>query len=306
MTLRYIPAFFVGALLLFLLAFAGNQSGKEHLELPKELIAMRMIGHDILLHAGDSTSRVLPVKQLTENEYQLQFENQFSFEPGSLVNIVHRVIATYHLPTDYIVNVVNCTGREIIYGYAMSMSEQNNIVPCRGRKQLKSCYYITIQFPRSARGGLQKKYVIAVAGLLVLALSWWGWQWYNKRKRAARPPAKQPDAQEAAPLKDKPVQIGKYLFYPAEQSLSFNEEKTALTMKESALLSIFATAPNQVIDRSRLQKEIWEDEGVIVGRSLDMFVSKLRKKLEDDPTVRIVNIHGKGYKLEVTPAGPFR
>jgi DNA-binding response OmpR family regulator len=44
---------------------------------------------------------------------------------------------------------------------------------------------------------------------------------------------------------------------------------------------------------------VWENESVLVGRSLDVFISKLRKKLEADPTIRIVNIHGKGYKLEV-------
>jgi DNA-binding response OmpR family regulator len=65
------------------------------------------------------------------------------------------------------------------------------------------------------------------------------------------------------------------------------------------LLYIFASAPNEIIDRNRLQKEIWEDEGIIVGRSLDVFISKLRKKLENDSTVRLVNIHGKGYKLEI-------
>jgi DNA-binding response OmpR family regulator len=48
-----------------------------------------------------------------------------------------------------------------------------------------------------------------------------------------------------------------------------------------------------------LQKEIWEDEGIIVGRSLDVFISKLRKKLENDSAVKLVNIHGKGYKLEI-------
>ena len=51
---------------------------------------------------------------------------------------------------------------------------------------------------------------------------------------------------------------------------------------------------------ARLQKEIWEDEGVIVGRSLDMFISKLRKKLEADPNIKIVVIRGKGYKLEIS------
>lgn len=54
------------------------------------------------------------------------------------------------------------------------------------------------------------------------------------------------------------------------------------------------------IERSRLQKEIWEDEGGIAGRSLDMFISKLRKKLEFDPNIRLVVIRGKGYKLEIS------
>jgi DNA-binding response OmpR family regulator len=72
-----------------------------------------------------------------------------------------------------------------------------------------------------------------------------------------------------------------------------------LTAKENKLLLIFARSPNTVIERGRLQKEIWEDEGVIVGRSLDMFISKLRKKLEGDLSIQLINIHGKGYKLEV-------
>ncbi|MEN0056487.1 MAG: helix-turn-helix domain-containing protein [Mucilaginibacter sp.] len=57
---------------------------------------------------------------------------------------------------------------------------------------------------------------------------------------------------------------------------------------------MFAQAPNEIIDRNRLQKEVWEDEGVIVGLSLDTFISKLRKKLENDPSVKLVSIHGKG------------
>jgi DNA-binding response OmpR family regulator len=56
--------------------------------------------------------------------------------------------------------------------------------------------------------------------------------------------------------------------------------------------------PNEIIERSRIQKEIWEDEGVIVGRSLDMFISKLRKKLEFDSNIKIVVVRGKGFKLE--------
>ena len=297
MILKYLPTFLLTALLILVFAFARNKPRYNDFEPAKRMIAMRMIGHEILLHAGDSASRVLPVRQTSDNEYQLQFENPFVFKPDSLVSIVRRVMAHSRIPDDYIVNVTGCLGNEVIYGYAMLKSEQNNIIPCTGRIQIKSCYYINILFP--GQGSAQNKYWIAGVGLLLLTLSALGLQWYYKRKKAAATPEKQPETPEVASLKNKPVQIGSYLFYPEEQYLAIGEEKTALTMKESAILLIFSTAPNQVIDRSRLQKEIWEDEGVIVSRSLDMFVSKLRKKLEKDPAIRLVNIHGKGYKLEV-------
>jgi DNA-binding response OmpR family regulator len=55
----------------------------------------------------------------------------------------------------------------------------------------------------------------------------------------------------------------------------------------------------ELIPRETLMQEVWINEGVITGRSLDMFISKLRKKLSTDPDVRITNIHGKGYRLEI-------
>lgn len=83
------------------------------------------------------------------------------------------------------------------------------------------------------------------------------------------------------------------------RKLIINENAIELTATESRILLIFALSPNKTIERSRLQKEIWEDEGIIVGRSLDMFISKLRKKLEFDPNIKIIVIRGKGYKLSI-------
>ena len=99
----------------------------------------------------------------------------------------------------------------------------------------------------------------------------------------------------------KNIQIGKYIFYPEQHYVKYEDVKIVLTSKESKLLHIFFTSPNEIIDRNTLQKEVWENEGVIVTRSLDMFISKLRKKLNKDPLVNIVNIHGIGYKLEINP-----
>jgi DNA-binding response OmpR family regulator len=89
------------------------------------------------------------------------------------------------------------------------------------------------------------------------------------------------------------------LFDAKHRNLIVDLQTIELTGTETRVLRIFALSPNQTIDRSRLQKELWEYEGVIVGRSLDMFISKLRKKLEVDPNIKIVVIRGKGYKLEV-------
>lgn len=94
--------------------------------------------------------------------------------------------------------------------------------------------------------------------------------------------------------------FGSVTFDPQERKLTINKETIDLTSTETRLLLIFASLPNQVIERSRLRKEIWEDEGIIVERSLDMFMAKLRKKLELDPDSRIVVIRGKGYRLEVS------
>ncbi|WP_439130159.1 helix-turn-helix domain-containing protein [Polaribacter sp.] len=56
---------------------------------------------------------------------------------------------------------------------------------------------------------------------------------------------------------------------------------------------------NYVVKSKELTKKVWEDNGVFVGRSLDTYISKLRKKLQDDEAIKLINIHGIGYKLEI-------
>ncbi|MDD7915612.1 helix-turn-helix domain-containing protein [Polaribacter ponticola] len=76
-------------------------------------------------------------------------------------------------------------------------------------------------------------------------------------------------------------------------------KEITLSKKECELLEIFVANENQVVKREDLTKQVWEDNGVIVGRSLDTYISKLRKKLQEDTSIKLTNIHGVGYKLEV-------
>jgi DNA-binding response OmpR family regulator len=75
-------------------------------------------------------------------------------------------------------------------------------------------------------------------------------------------------------------------------------EVISLTDKECKVLELLHKNFGELIPREKLMQEVWINEGVITGRSLDMFISKLRKKLSADPDLRITNIHGKGYRLE--------
>ncbi len=90
-----------------------------------------------------------------------------------------------------------------------------------------------------------------------------------------------------------------YQFYPEQHKLVKSATEISLSKKECELLELFVAQPNQIIKRDELTKKVWEDNGVFVGRSLDTYISKLRKILKDDDSIRITNVHGVGYKLEV-------
>jgi len=98
--------------------------------------------------------------------------------------------------------------------------------------------------------------------------------------------------------------LGKFLFDVKDQRLlpigiGMGSEVISLTDKECKILELLNKNFGELIPRETLMQEVWINEGVITGRSLDMFVSKLRKKLSSDPELRITNVHGKGYKLEI-------
>ena len=93
--------------------------------------------------------------------------------------------------------------------------------------------------------------------------------------------------------------IGHYRFYKDQNKLIKESVEIKLSVKECELMTILSANQNQVVKREVLVKEIWEDNGVFVDRSLDTFISKLRKKFKDDASINIINIHGVGYKLEV-------
>ena len=281
--------YLVGSILLLFasaICAAFSVSDNDDFAIARREVLFRRIGHELLLQSGDSTSRVLPVMKIAENFYQISFEKELTFQTDSLVNITQRMLAQDPLAGDYVVNVLKSGKPGIAYGYAVAKNKRDDIVACLGRKQPRGHYTITIKLKPTSTNKVKTEFLLG--GLPFLAFV--GLIFF----RAVKPGRVLPDDQATGT-----VTLGAMVFDAKNRKLIIDGYTVDLTGTETRILNIFASSPNETIARSRLQKEIWEDEGVVVGRSLDMFISKLRRKLESDPNSKIVVVRGKGYKLEI-------
>lgn len=91
--------------------------------------------------------------------------------------------------------------------------------------------------------------------------------------------------------------IGKFTFDTQKQTLVIDGVSKKLTTKESELLALLCAHMNEILERNYALKHIWIDDNYFNARSMDVYITKLRKLLKDDPQIEIINIHGKGYKL---------
>lgn len=95
--------------------------------------------------------------------------------------------------------------------------------------------------------------------------------------------------------------IGRFTFDTQKQTLAIGDASKKLTTKESELLALLCSHMNEILERNYALKSIWVDDNYFNARSMDVYITKLRKLLKEDPAIEIINIHGKGYKL-IAPA----
>lgn len=255
-----------------------NEIPANHLE-----VVLRNIGHQLLLTAKDSTSRVLPVKQLNSTTYQISFQNNFSFISDTLISIVEREFKKNALATEYIVSLKNCKQNETVFAFEIN-SQTGDLKACRGRKLEVGCYVIEIDFLK--KGKFNFYWLL----LLIVPLSVVGFYMKDTFRKK----------EETANILDNNdyIPLGNFKFYAGNNLLKIENKNIELSEKETKALRIFAENINQIVEREKLMKEIWEDEGIVViSRNVDVLVSKLRKKLSDDSAIKFINVHGRGYKF---------
>lgn len=257
-------------------------------------VAMRMIGDQLLLHSEDSTSRVLAVKKL-DDRYLIEFEEEFDFDPEDLIDIVDNVVQKTNIATGYLVEVEDCNEALVIYSYELLESTNKVNIPCRKRAQPKGCYrlYFTIldysDMNNSSTSELlppsetSKKDYIIISLFIGLTIIIIGAILYFLRKRKK--------------LNTELLPIGSYLFDKKGMMLTLKKKVVELSSKETDLLFLLLSNENKTLEREYILKVIWGDEGDYIGRTLDVYISKLRKKLENDPSLKIINIRGVGYRF---------
>lgn len=268
----------------------------------QEEVAMRLIGHHVLLASGDTASLVLPVER-TGDRYRIRFSEPFGFDPGKLTATVDSVVRSTGIASRYIVEFVSCDSGQVVHSWQAALRPEQGMMPCMGREQPVACYQLWFTILERDPAAFAQDHVRNEADLAggdeeqghtwlllligALALGGLAFVIHNKRRRPA--PNEDPNL----------IRIGEFLFNPRNMELSFKNERVRLTSKEADLLQLLSASPNDTVARETILATVWGDEGDYVGRTLDVFVSKLRKKLEADANVRIVNIRGVGYRLVV-------
>ena len=218
------------AILISAVAFnKKNEIPKKHLE-----VVLRNLGHQLLLTAKDSTSRVLPVKKLNENTYQISFQNNFGFISDTLINLVQRTFQKNAPATDYIVNLRNCKQNETVFAFEIN-NQTGDLTPCRGRTLEVGCYVIEIELLK------KNNFNSFLLLLLIIPLSFLGFYMKDKFRKK----------EEAASIVDNSdyIQLGNFKFYTDNNVLKSEHKTITLSEKETKALKIFAENINQIVER---------------------------------------------------------
>lgn len=271
---------------------ASDETNPQRFE-EKVNLALRRTGHHLLLASGDSTSRIAAVKKKDDGTYVLQLSRAFDY--NQLPSLLQESFDLHGIKNNYDVAVMDCKTNELQLGYNFLDYSKTKEVACVGREQIMSCYNVKVTFSLPENHSKSNP----VWWTLGLSLAFIGVSYIvlSRRKTVLAPLIQTSDEQ---PI-EKPTRLhfGESSMDVENQLLYSANTQHNLTFREAKLLHLFIKHQNQVLDRDFILKSVWEDEGVTVGRSIDVFVSRLRKLLQEDSTLKIAAVHGVGYRLEV-------
>lgn len=247
-------------------------------------LALRQTADALLRYQGDSTSVIPPVQREGQNEYIVEMNTGFDY--SELPTSLAKAFQDYGIDQPYEVMVRSCETDILVLGFNKAAVERDSVA-CRERGEDLACASVHIVF--SPQESKEEKSLAGLAWLLIPVAGIGGL--FLFRKKETHP--------EEATVDDG-MKLGNYRFNPKNQKLILGDNEFDLTFRESKLLHYFLVHPHEVLNRDEILAAVWNDEGVIVSRSLDVFISRLRKILKADDSVSIKTIHGVGYRIEIS------
>ncbi len=255
-------------------------------------LALRRAADGLLRASGDSSSRIPAIEQTNAHTWRIHLAQSFLYD--TLPTLLQASLDLYGIHQSYHVAVRRCFDSAIDLGYHQADLQSGADTPCQGRVMPEGCHYIEVVFAENAQKAPFGRAKGAFMLLLLGALAAFGW-WVLQRNRP------KPDLETATAAEW--LHFGNSRLDASGQTLVCNGVAQTLTFREAKLLRLFVDNPNRPLERDSIIQQVWADEGVLVGRSVDMFVSRLRKKLAPDPTVALTAVHGVGYRLETNVKG---
>jgi len=257
-------------------------------------LALRRTAHHLLVLNGDSTSMISPVQQTGADAFTVKLNGVFAYD--KLPSLLQQSLDLHGITRAYDVSILKCTNGELQLGYNFLDLKQKGGVPCANRTREPDCYTLKVSFspesPKTAGGG--NWWILPFGGILA-GLGYLVW------KKNGKDISFEKINQAEIPETDQKNQFGNSVLDMPNLILISGDSSFNLTYREAKLLNLFVGNKNQVLERDFILKSVWEDEGIIVGRSVDVFVSRLRKMLHNDSMVKIAAVHGVGYRMEVNP-----
>jgi DNA-binding winged helix-turn-helix (wHTH) protein len=279
-----------------------NDASVEQQQLSEKInLALRRTTHLLLKQAGDSVSTIGPVEKTADNTYLVRIESHFNYD--SLPTLLQNSFNIYDIKDKYTVFVSNCQDNKLVLGYSSLDFLSGASIPCLGRKQMVGCYNFAVTFTGLPVSTSKKaNLLLFLGGLLVLAIAIMAYIFYflSVKKKIIPPSVNSAYNIEIVKTAETHlIFIGQSIFDTRHQTIIIGENQQKLTFRESKLLQLFCNHQNELLERDVILQQVWEDEGVIVGRSVDVFVSRLRKILKNDASLKITNVHSRGYRFEI-------
>lgn len=239
-----------------------------------------------LYAVADTMSERATIEKLSSNLYYVSTNSPLSNK--EIDTLVEKEFKARNLELDYEIGIYNAEDDSLVYGSYVKASETRLLTESQCDESDLINKNFAILFPSRQNYIFAQTDILLIAFVLLISFSWIYFYFTNQIK-----------ASPISVASENQIRIGSSCLDYHNQSLEVQDATFNLTHKENQILKLLFENPNQVINREIFLENIWEKDGFFVARSMDVFISKVRKYLSTDEKIKIENLRSIGYRLHV-------